>query len=180
MALIVDRMVRAARLDSGLYAEVERDEKATGQAIAVVLISAAAAGIGNAGLGGPFGLVLGALGMLVGWFVWAFLIHFIGTRLLPERETRADLDQVLRATGFAAAPGVIRVFGVVPLLGPLVDAVALVWMLAAFVVAVRLTLGYASTGRALAVTLLGLVVPLAAVGFLMVVGLGGAALLALL
>jgi hypothetical protein len=179
MALIVDRMVRAARLESELYAEVERDEKATGQAIAVVLISALAAGIGNSGLGGPFGLVFGAVGMLVGWFVWAFLIHFIGTRLLPERGTRADLDQVLRATGFATAPGVVRVVGVVPLLGPLADTVALVWMLAAFVVAVRRTLDYAGAGRALAVTLLALAVPLAGVGFLMVVGLGGAALLAL-
>jgi len=179
MSQLVDRMVRAARLEPGLYGEVAGDDKAMGQAIGVVLIAAVAAGLGNAGLGGPFGLVFGALGMLLGWFVWAFLIHLIGTRLLPERATRADLDQVLRATGFATAPGVVRVGGIVPLLGPLVDAVALIWMVAAVTVAVRVALGYGGTGRALVVAVLGLVVPTAAVGFLMLLGLGGAALVAL-
>jgi hypothetical protein len=179
MSQLVDRMLRAARLEAGLYEEVAGDGKALGQAGGVVLIAAVAAGLGNTGLGGPFGLVLGAIGLLVGWFVWAFLIHLIGTRLLPERETRADLDQVLRAAGFAMAPGVVRVVGIVPLLGPLADTVALIWTLAALTVAVRVTLGYAGTGRAFVVTVLGLAVPLAAVGFLMVVGLGGAALMAL-
>ena len=84
MATIVDRMIRAARLDPTLYIEVEQDEGAGGQAGGVVVLSAVAAGIGSTGQAGPFGLVGGALAALVGWFIWAFLAHFVGTRLLPE------------------------------------------------------------------------------------------------
>ena len=49
-ASITDRMMRAARLDSRVYEEVEHDLSATSQALTVVMISAIAAGIGQ-GLG---------------------------------------------------------------------------------------------------------------------------------
>ena len=177
MALIVDRMMRAARLDPVVFREAAADEGAMGQAMAVVAISAAAAGIGASGLGGPLGLVAGAVGALVGWFVWAFLCHLIGTRLLREPQTRADLAPVLRAVGFAAAPGVIRILGIIPLLGPLVGFVANLWMLAAFVVAVREVLGYADTGRAVAVCAIGFVVQMIVFGLIALMFLGSALLL---
>ncbi len=174
MASLVDRMQRAAKLEPALYDEVAAAEDATGQAMGVVVISSVAAGIGSAGLAGPVGLVLGAVGALVGWFVWAFTAHFVGTRLLAEPATRADVAPVLRATGFAAAPGAVRVLGIIPLLGPLVNLVAGLWMLAAFVVAVRQSLGYASTGRAVAVCLIGFVLQMVVFGLLMLMTAGGA------
>ena len=108
MATIVERMVRAAKLDPTLYDEVRDDEEAMGQAIGSVLISAAAAGLGSAWMGGPIGLVWGGMAALVGWFVWSLICHFVGTRFLPEPLTRSNLAPLLRATGVAAAPGVIR------------------------------------------------------------------------
>ena len=67
----------------------------------------------------------------------------------------ADWGELLRTTGFAAAPGMLRIFGIVPGLTGLVFFVASLWMLAAFVVAVRQALDYTSTGRAVAVCLIG-------------------------
>jgi hypothetical protein len=173
MASIVDRMIRAAKLDVTLFDEVEKDENSMNQAMAVVGISSLAAGIGSAGLGGPVGLVFGAIAAVVGWFIWAFLSHFIGTNMLAEPSTRATLSQVMRVTGFAAAPGVIRVFAFIPLLGGLINLAAWLWTLAAFVVAVRHVLDFSSTGRAVAVCILGLLVQIVIFSMFAMLGLGG-------
>jgi hypothetical protein len=155
MANIQDRIIRAAKLDVGLYEEVEADREATGQAMAVVVMSAVAAGIGSLGTGGLLGIVLGTILALAGWFIWAFLTYFIGTRLLPEPQTKADYGELLRTIGFASAPGLLRVFGVVPGLGPFIFMAAGIWMLVAMVIAVRQALDYTSTSRAIGVCVVG-------------------------
>jgi hypothetical protein len=50
---------------------------------------------------------------------------------------------------------VLRVLGLIPVLGPILYAVASVWMLVAMVVAVRQALDYTSTIRAVAVCVVG-------------------------
>ena len=147
-------MIRAARLDVQLYEEVEADQGAMGQATTVVVLSAVAAGVGSGGAG-LFAIVLGAIAALVGWYVWAFLTYFIGTRLLPEPQTRADQGELLRTIGFSSTPGVLRVFGIIPGLMPLVFSVTGVWMLVAMIIAVRQALDYNSTLRAVGVCLIG-------------------------
>ena len=48
------RLMGAAMLDAGIYEEVEADRTATAQALAVVVFSSLAAGIGAKGMeGGP-------------------------------------------------------------------------------------------------------------------------------
>ena len=149
----VERMIGAARLDSAAYEEVEADRAATPQALAVVVLAAVAGGIGVGA--GVRGLVLGTIFGLLGWAVWAWLIYFIGTRWLPEADTRADAGELLRTMGFATTPGILRVVGIVPVLGPLVTIVAAVWTLVAMVVADRHALDYRSTGRAIGVCIIG-------------------------
>jgi hypothetical protein len=78
--------------------------------------------------------------------------------LLPEPDTRADHGELLRTIGFASAPGLIRVFGIVPGLTAFVFAVAGGWMLVAMVIAVRQALDYKSTWRAIGVCVIGFVV----------------------
>jgi hypothetical protein len=158
MATIQDRMLRAAKLDVQLYEEVEHDEGALSQATIVVILSALAAGIGSLGVGSLVGLVSTTLAALLGWYVWAFLTYYIGTRLLPEPQTEADYGQLLRTIGFASAPGLIRVVGIIPGLGAIVFAVAGVWMLIAMVIAVRQALDYTNTWRSVGVCLIGWVV----------------------
>jgi hypothetical protein len=154
MSSFVDRMVGAARLDTRIYEEVEADTTATTQAMGVVVLSAAAAGIGGI-RSGPTGLVTGLVLTLLGWFAWAGITYLIGTRVLPEPQTKSDVGEMLRTTGFSAAPGILRILGVIPLLGWVVVGAASIWMLVAMVIAVRQALDYRSTGRALAVCLIG-------------------------
>ena len=155
MSQLVDRMIRAAKLDSLLYEEVEHDTTATSQALTVVVISAAAAGLGSPVGGGIGTMITNTIVALVSWFVWSGVIYFIGTRLLPEPQTEADYGQLLRTIGFASAPGVLRVVGFIPLLGWFVLLVASVWMLVTMVIAVRQALDYRGTGRAVVVCLIG-------------------------
>ena len=112
MNLLFERMLRAAKLDSALYEEVEADRTTIGQAMAVVVISSVAAGIGNIGKMGFGGILTSTLGALLGWYVWALLTYYIGTRWLPEPQTRADVGELLRTTGFSSSPGVIRILGI--------------------------------------------------------------------
>ena len=123
-----------------------------------MVLSSVAAGIGSAGSSGLKGLLFGALSALAGWYIWAFLTYFIGTRLLPESQTEADVGQLLRTTGFSSSPGLLRILGILPGLTGIVFLGCAVWMLVAMVIAVRQALDYHGTGRAIAVCLIGWVI----------------------
>jgi hypothetical protein len=103
-------MIRAALLDVNLYEEVEADKGAMGQAIAVVFMSSVAAGVGSISTVGISGIFIGTITALVGWFIWAWLTYFIGTKFLPEPQTKADIGELLRTIGFSSSPGLIRLF----------------------------------------------------------------------
>ena len=158
MASLTDRMLRAAKLDVGLYEEVEADKEAMGQAMTVVILSSIAAGFGTIGTIGIKGLILGTITALVGWFIWAYLTYAIGTKLLAEPQTKADYGELLRTIGFSSSPGVLRVFGIIPMLGNVLNLVCGIWMLLAMVIAVRQALDYKSTWRAVAVCIIGFIV----------------------
>jgi hypothetical protein len=123
----------------------------------VVFMSSVSAGIGALGWG--YGSIRGILFIsglaLISWAAWALVTFEIGSRLMPDPQTRGDVGELLRTIGFASAPGMLRVFGVVP--GATIPAfvITAVWMLCAMVVAVRQALDYTSTARAIAVCALG-------------------------
>ena len=172
MASFVERVVGAARLDARIYEEVEADTTAMGQAMAVVAASALAAGVGSISSGAT-GAVAAVVGAVVGWFLWAVVTWLVGTKLLPEPGTSADLGQMLRTIGFSAAPGLLNVLGIIPVVGLLVWLVAAVWQLVAMVVAVRQALDYTSTGRAVLVCFIGWVFyMIVSVGLAMAMGIG--------
>jgi len=158
MANMMDRMVRAAKLDVSLYEEVEGDRDAMRQAMGVVLLASLAAGIGNFVRGGMVGLVGGALAALLSWYIWAYLTYFIGTRFLPGPQTRSTPGELLRTLGFASSPGLLRLLGVIPEVAGVVFVAAAVWMLIAMVIAVRQALDYTSTARAVGVCVIGWII----------------------
>ena len=156
MASLTERMLGAAKLNAATYEEVEADTTATPQAMLVVVLASVAGGVSAIRVMGVGGLLMVSLASLLGWYVWAFITYFVGTRFLPGAKTQADVGQLLRTIGFSASPGLIRVLGIIPGLGVLIDVIASLWMLVAMVVAVRQALDYESTGRAVAVCLIGL------------------------
>lgn len=171
MTTFAHRLMGASVLDVDTYEEVEADRGATAQALIVVLASSLAGGIGASGFihdGRPIveGVFVWSAVALVAWAAWALLVFEIGGRLLPEPETSVDVGELLRTIGFSSAPGLLRVFGVVPELTLPVFILTTVWMLVAMIVAVRQALDYRSTPRAIGVCALGLALALViALGF---------------
>jgi hypothetical protein len=148
-------MLRAARLESALYEEVEAEPRSLGQAFAVVLL-ASAAGVLGAWLADqpPLRLVLEAIEPVVFWLGASLFAYMAGATFFRGPHTQTDYAEVLRTTGFAFAPGLLRVLGGVPPidvaglhLPPTLLADA--WVALASIVAVRQALDF-STVRAIA------------------------------
>jgi hypothetical protein len=158
---LVQRMIRAARLDNGLYEEVEADRTATGQAATAVVIVAVAGAIGTGlstalqGQSGVLGILLAAVGAavgaLLGWVIWSYVAHFVGTRFFGGT---ADTGELLRTIGFAQSPGVLNILTFIPVLGPVIPFVVLIWSLVAGVIAIRQALDF-DTGKAILTAVIG-------------------------
>jgi hypothetical protein len=147
---IVDRMKGAAMLDVATYEEVEHDEQATGQAAVVVVIVAICAAIGAVWRGGP-SIIAGPISAILGWLLWSAVTYLIGTKLLGGVATWGEL---LRTIGFAQSPGVLMIFGIIPILGGLVRIIVMIWLLIAGIVAIRQALDF-STGKAVVTAVIG-------------------------
>ena len=161
------RLVGAALLDASIYEGVEVDRRANVQALTTVLLSSVAAGIGASGWYGPRPLIL-LLVVLIAiacWVAWAMLTFQVGTRMLPARETQVTLGELLRTIGFAAAPGILQVFAILPRMTTPIFVATWLWMFAAMVIAVQHALDYPTTRRAVAVCAL-------AAGLVLVVAIG--------
>ena len=156
-SVFVNRIVRACKLDVKLYEEVEADKTATLQAALVVVLSSLAAGVGALSVGASNFLMAPVLSLIL-WYIWAYVIYFIGTKIFPEPTTKADHGELLRTIGFSSAPGLIRVFGFTPELMSITFIGAGIWMLVAMVIAVRQALDYQSTWRAIGVVVIGFLV----------------------
>tara|TARA_E500000331_G_scaffold356557_1_gene415250 strand:- start:3491 stop:4009 length:519 start_codon:yes stop_codon:yes gene_type:complete len=152
MNIFINRIFRAIKIDIDLYEEVEKDKRATIQAAMVVVLSSLAAGIGALQLG-VSNFLLAPLMSLLSWYVWAYVIYFVGVKLFPESNTKSNHGELLRTIGFSSAPGMIRVFGVTPDLMTVTFIGSAFWMLACMVVAVKSALDYNSMWRALGVVI---------------------------
>jgi hypothetical protein len=171
---LVDRMVRAARLDIGLYNEVEADLNATTQALSVVVLAAVASGLGAA-LGAAItgrpgaligGLIGGIVVELLGWAVWSYVMYFVGTRIFHGTATYGEL---LRTLGFAFSPGVLLILRFIPVLGGLITLIVTIWRLVTGFIAVReaLDIDNGNTVLTIIVGFIAYMVVLAVVGIVL-------------
>ncbi|MFL5574917.1 MAG: YIP1 family protein [Gemmatimonadaceae bacterium] len=147
---ITDRMRGAAMLDVATYEEVEADTTATGQAGTVVALAAICSAIGALGMGAR-GVVGSLFAQIIGWVIWSGVTYFIGTRVFKGTATWGEL---LRTIGFAQAPAVLNILGIIPVLGWLVYVVVAIWTLIAGIIAIRQALDF-TTGKAVLTALLG-------------------------
>ena len=131
-----------------------------------MVISSVATGLGVSRTSSVPSLIAGALAALLGWFIWAGLTYLIGTKILPEPQTKSDVGELMRTTGFASAPAIFHLSARLPLIGGFASFAVSVWMLVAMVIAVRQALDYKSTGRAVGVCLIGWLVYIAVAAFM--------------
>jgi len=162
-------MIGAAMLRTGTYEEVEADTSATRQAMLVVVLVSLASGVGNVGAGGVMALVFGIVAALAGWVFWAWITYFVGTKILSTPETHANWGELARTLGYAQTPGLFKVFGFLPVIGPIVFFLATIWQLIAAIIAIRQALDYTSTRRAIGVALIGFIAYVVVIGIVMAI-----------
>ena len=160
---MIQRMIGAALFNRQTYEEIEADQGALGQAVAVVLLVTLCGVIGgvigglmqgSAGLGILFGLIGGLVFGIVRWALWVTVMYVVGGKMLRTSDTETSWSELGRVMGFAYTPGVLSVFSFIPGIGGLFPVIAFCWTLAAVTVAVRQALDFESTGRAIGVVLL--------------------------
>jgi hypothetical protein len=161
MASFGERVVGAMKLDANTFEEIERDQTAISQTVGVITIAAVSNGIGWIWYNGISGIIGGVIGGLIGYTVWSALVWVVGTKMMPEPQTKADFAETFRVVGFAASPGVLSAITIIPGLGWLLMVAIWIWQIAAMVVAVRQVLDYSETGKAILVVVIGFIVYLA-------------------
>lgn len=153
-AKMMVRAVNTAKFDINTIEAIEADKSATPEAGAFV---AAVALIGS--IGTLFSLGLGAMlasivVALLGWALWAFIAQFVASKLFGV--TTTDFGEMARVTGYAQGPGLLGLFGFIPLLGWILGAVSFVWTTALIVIGIRQAADF-DTGKAVATALAGLI-----------------------
>ena len=144
-----ERLLGALRLDATVYEEVEHTPDALGQAAGVVALAAVARGLG---VSGDFTLIMPLIGGFIAWLIGTGLIWLVGVKILQHS---SDFPELLRTLGFASAPELLYVLGVVPLgpLAPLLVFAVLILGIFAWVIAARQALDV-TTGRSIGICVL--------------------------
>ncbi len=108
---LMDRMLRAARLDGSLYAEVKADTTTTAQAVTVVALVGLAHAVGASLRSVTLweeepvaAFVVALITETTFWAVASFAIHLVGRYIFGGTAT---YGQVLRPFGFACVPGLL-------------------------------------------------------------------------
>jgi hypothetical protein len=176
MASFQDRVIGALKLQPSTFEEVENDATATTQAATVVIAAAVSRGLvgliwlSSMGFGsGITGFVVTLVLAPIAWAIGSWVLLMVGTKMMPGKNTQADLGQMLRVTGFATAPGLFGILGVVPILGILVGIAIGIWQLIAMVIGVKQALEYDDTMKAVIVCVIAWVIMwivMAIVGFM--------------
>jgi hypothetical protein len=152
-----DRLRGALLLDARTYREVEQDTNANGQAALTVVLAALATGIGAIVGRDWFWTAVGTVvSSILQWIVFSFVAYFVGASLFSNAQTSVTPGQVLRTIGFAQAPKLFAVLGIIPILGWLVGLVVFFWFIAAAIVALRESFEF-DVGRAVGTGLVALV-----------------------
>ena len=158
---MLERMLRAARLESSLYEEVEADPTAGGQAlfivVAVGLISALGMALAYPGDQSVGAVIANVISTVLSWVVWAFLTLWIGKTFLAGEETQSDMGEMLRTLGFAHTPQLLVGLVFIPVAGPVLALLGSLWKLVAGIVAIRQALDF-STSRAILTAFFGFMV----------------------
>ncbi|HEY93750.1 MAG TPA: hypothetical protein G4O15_02270, partial [Dehalococcoidia bacterium] len=156
MLTVLVRMFRATKLDTSLYEEIKFDTTANRQAFLVVIMVSLATGVG-AGIAGIFQwaeewsiwlLLVAVVSSIVSWILLSFLTYLVVTKLSKRGQAPVTFKTILRTISFSTSPLLLGFFLFLPILGPYLCFVALIWTLIAEVVAIRQVIGF-STARAI-------------------------------
>jgi len=154
MASFQQRVAGVLQLQPATFEEIEHDTSAISQAAIVVGAAAIARGLGlfpYLGLWAVRFFFTTIVFAFIGWVIGSAVLWAVGTKVMPGKNTQADIQEMMRLTGFAQAPMILSIFRIIPFLGWLITIVGSIWSLVCLVVAVRQGLDYDDTVKAIIV-----------------------------
>jgi hypothetical protein len=164
---MLNRIMRAFRLDATLFREVAENpglmNEATIIVVVVTLLSALGGAIGLLFAKASFGsaivnfFVTWIVAVLIGWIGWAILTYFVGTALFKGK---TDIPEMMRVLGYASAPRLLGIFGIIPCLGWIASLIGAILAFIAGFIAVREAMEF-DTGKAIVTVLISWVIAFA-------------------
>jgi hypothetical protein len=152
---VIDRIVRAIRLDWTVFREIAQDREAMKEAAIIVLVVTFLAALGGTG-----GMLIAKVdagtaflgffvnwfvnGILIGWIGWAILTYLVGAVLFKGQ---TDIQEMMRVLGYASAPRLLGLLGFIPCVGWLFVIAGWVLSLIAGIIAIREAMDF-DTGNA--------------------------------
>ena len=161
---IFNGMIRAMRLDTAFFEEVENDTSYNQDALWVVIIvsiiGSVGSFLGSLIVGRSFisalgGMIVSLVLAVVGYFLWVFIAHWVGTSLFKGT---GDRGEVQRAFGFAYSPQVLNILAFIPCVGGLISLVAWIWSVVAGFIAIRQSMDQDNTNALLTVIVSAVIV----------------------
>lgn len=141
---MIDRMVRAVRLDRTLFRTVADNPEYTNEAIIIAVLVSFVAALGA--LGGPnpgLGFILQLVNnLLFGWVLWALVAYFVGTAIFKGRSAPMEM---MRTLAYAGVPRLLAVLGIIPCVGWIGGLVGGVLAIIAGVIAIRESMEFDTT-----------------------------------
>ncbi|HIE64960.1 MAG: YIP1 family protein [Nitrospira sp.] len=155
--MFLNRILRALQLEDAVYEELASDPAPLAQSILLVALSSLSVGVGGSG-GHSENILPGTITFLIAWTLSVIIIYIIGMKVFPGQARHKSILPLLRTTGFASSPGLVRLLGFPPATSAIVAVGASLWMFGAMVIAVRHTFQYQSIQQSLRVCVFGWIV----------------------
>ena len=144
--MLFARMLRAAMLDQKLYAELRSDPVAGTQAVVVVLLGTGAAVVAviiasqftiDSDISTAEAVGRGLIIMPGVWLVPAASGFFLGRIFHERQDGPPPTSEMLTVLGFSAAPAVLLLFLIIPIVGQVMGVLVPLWLLVSMAAAVK-------------------------------------------
>ncbi len=172
---MIERILRAIRLDWTVFREIAEDQKAMTEAMIIVAVVTFMSAVGTGIASRSFGsfIVSWLSAILIGWIGWAVLTYLVGTLLF---QGKSDLSEMLRVLGYANAPNLLGFFSFIPCVGWILALAGGILSLIAGVLAIREAMEF-ETSHAIVTVLISWVISFGITAIITATIGGGAAIL---
>jgi hypothetical protein len=141
---MLDRMIRAVRLDRTLFRMVADNPEYTNEAVIIAVVVSLVAALGT--LTGPnpalnFFLQL-VNNLLFGWVLWALVAYFVGTSFFKGRSSPMEM---MRTLAYAGVPRLLGILAIIPCVGWIGALVGGILSIIAGVIAIRESMEFDTT-----------------------------------
>jgi hypothetical protein len=141
---MLDRMIRAVRLDRTLFRMVADNQEYTNEAIIIAVVVSIVAALGS--LSGPNPvlrfLLQFASGLVFGWILWALVAYFVGSTFFKGRSSPMEM---MRTLAYAGVPRLLGIFAIIPCVGWIGALVGGILAIVAGVIAIRESMEFDTT-----------------------------------